>query len=106
MYECAAYIPDMSCEDSKRACHCQRRARYEARLRAGVALYPAPLGAGEIDALVALGWLSAWETSTRRVLDCGYSPDAIARSSRKRMSPSLPMTEITKRTRPWLEVSA
>jgi hypothetical protein len=59
MYECAAYIPDMSCEDSKRACHRQRQARYEARLRAGVALYPAPLGAGEIEALVALGWLSA-----------------------------------------------
>jgi hypothetical protein len=35
----------------------QRQARYEARLRAGVALYPAPLGAVEIDALVALGWL-------------------------------------------------
>jgi hypothetical protein len=36
----------------------------------------------------------------------GYSPDSIARSSRKRISPSLLVSEITKRTRPWLEVSA
>ena len=47
----------MSCEHSKRALHRQRQASYEARLRAGVALYPAPLGAVEIGALVALGWL-------------------------------------------------
>jgi hypothetical protein len=33
MYYCAAYIPDMSCEDSKRARHRQRQAAYEARLR-------------------------------------------------------------------------
>ena len=63
-----AYIPDMSCEDSKRARHCQRQARYEARQRAGVALYPAPLGAGEIDTLVTLGWLrEGAETDRRRV---------------------------------------
>jgi hypothetical protein len=47
----------MSGEDSKRALHRQRQARYEARQRAGIALYPAPLGAVEIDALVALRWL-------------------------------------------------
>jgi hypothetical protein len=47
----------MSCQDSKRACHRQRQARYEARLRAGVALYPVPLRASEIDALVMLRWL-------------------------------------------------
>jgi hypothetical protein len=47
----------MSCQDSKRARHRQRQARYEARQRAGVALYPAPLSAAEIDALVALGLL-------------------------------------------------
>ena len=29
----------------------QRQARYEARQRAGVALYPAPLSADEIDVL-------------------------------------------------------
>jgi hypothetical protein len=52
-----AYIPDMSCEDSKRARHRQRQAQYEARLREGVALYRVPLGSLEIDALVALGWL-------------------------------------------------
>jgi hypothetical protein len=53
----SAYIPDMSCQNSKRVRHRQRQARYEARQRAGIALYPAPLGAGEIDTLVALGWL-------------------------------------------------
>ena len=37
--------------------HRQRQARYEARQRAGVALYPAPLSAFEIDTLIALGWL-------------------------------------------------
>ena len=52
-----AYIPDMSCQDAKRARHRQRQARYEARLRDGVALYPVPLGASEIDALVMLRWL-------------------------------------------------
>jgi hypothetical protein len=29
--ECTAYIPDMSCDDSKRARHRQRQAAYEAR---------------------------------------------------------------------------
>jgi hypothetical protein len=53
-----AYVPDMSCDDPKRARHRQRQAAYEARVRAGVALYPVPLGAAELDALVALGWLS------------------------------------------------
>lgn len=68
MHECSAYIPDMSCEDSKRARQRQRQAAYEARLRAGVALYPAPLGASEIDALVALGWLrEGTETDRGRV---------------------------------------
>ena len=46
----------MSYHDN-RVRHRQRQARYEARQRAGIALYPAPLGAGEIDTLVALGWL-------------------------------------------------
>jgi hypothetical protein len=49
MYECTAYIPDMLCQDTKRAR--QRQARYEARRRVGVALYPANLGGVEIDAL-------------------------------------------------------
>ena len=51
MYGCTAYILDMPCEDSKRVRHRQRQARYEARQRAGVALYPANLGGVEIDAL-------------------------------------------------------
>jgi hypothetical protein len=51
----ATYISDMSCEVSKRARHRQRQARYEARMRAGVALYRVPLGSLEIDAPVALG---------------------------------------------------
>jgi hypothetical protein len=33
MRECTAYIPCMSCEDSKRARHRQRQAAYEARVR-------------------------------------------------------------------------
>jgi hypothetical protein len=36
MHEGAAYIPDMSGEDSKRARHRQRQAAYEARLRDGI----------------------------------------------------------------------
>jgi hypothetical protein len=39
MYKCTTYIPDMSCEDSKRARHRQRQAAYEARQRAGLRLY-------------------------------------------------------------------
>ena len=37
---------------------------------------------------------------------CGYRPDSIARSRRKRMPPSLLESEMTKRTRPCPEVSA
>jgi hypothetical protein len=44
-------------EDSRRVRHRQRQARYEARQRAGVALYPVPLSADEIDVLIGLGWL-------------------------------------------------
>ena len=59
MYECSAYISDMSCQDSKRARHRRRQAAYEARLRAGVMLCLVPLGADEINALVRLRWLPA-----------------------------------------------
>src|SRR5262245_37592524 len=58
MHECTDHIPDMSCLDSKCSRHRQHR-RYEARLRAGLRLYPAPIGAAEINALVALGWRGA-----------------------------------------------
>jgi hypothetical protein len=37
MYGCTAYMPDVSCEDSKRARNRKRQAR-EARQRAGIAL--------------------------------------------------------------------
>ena len=43
MRECTAYIPDMSREDSERARHRQRQARYEARKR----LYMGEVGAVE-----------------------------------------------------------
>jgi hypothetical protein len=65
MYRCTAYIPDMSRQDSKRARQRQRQARYEARQRAGIGLYPAPLGAGEIETLVALGWLQEGTVADR-----------------------------------------
>ena len=58
----------MSVQDSKRERQRQGRARYEARQRAGVALYPAPLGAAEIGALIGLGWLpEGAEIDRRRV---------------------------------------
>jgi hypothetical protein len=53
----ATYISDMSCEDSKRARHRQRQARYEARMREGVGLFPTPLRASEIDVLISLNYL-------------------------------------------------
>ena len=45
MHECSAYIPDMSCEDSKRARHRQRQARYEARSPERLPLSPGALRA-------------------------------------------------------------
>ena len=52
-------------EDYRRAHHRQRQARYEARQRAGVALYPVPLAATEIDMLIGLGWLPEGAESDR-----------------------------------------
>jgi hypothetical protein len=49
----------MSCQDSQRARHRHRQARYEARQRAGVMLCLVPLGPDEINALVRLRWLPA-----------------------------------------------
>jgi hypothetical protein len=58
----------VSRHESKRARQRQHQARYEARLRAGIALYPVPLGADEIDALVTLNWLpDGAEVDRRRV---------------------------------------
>ena len=44
-------------DETCRARQRQRQARYEARQRAGVALYPVPLGPTELNALVMLRWL-------------------------------------------------
>jgi hypothetical protein len=52
--------------DSKHALQRQRQSRYEARLREGVALYPAPLGAVEIGTLIDLGWPPEGSESDRR----------------------------------------
>ena len=54
MHNCLSYIPDMSCEDSKRARHRQRQALYEARSRDGIGLFPTPLRASEIDEFIRL----------------------------------------------------
>ena len=54
MYQCSAYIPDMSSHDAKRARHRRRQAAYEARMRAGVMLCLVPLGPDDINALVRL----------------------------------------------------
>ena len=50
--------------------------------------------------------LRAWGKTSTLVRISSYSPDSIARSSRNRIAPSSPASEITKRTRPWLDVSA
>jgi hypothetical protein len=55
------------CQEFKRLR--RRQVRYEARLRAGVALYPAPLGAVEIDALATLSWLPERPSRTPRSID-------------------------------------
>jgi hypothetical protein len=47
----------MSRQDSKRARHRQRQARYEARLRDGIGLFPTPLRASEIEILIGLNYL-------------------------------------------------
>ena len=85
MSACSACIADLSRPDSKRARHRQRQAAYEARQRAGVALYPAPLGAVEIDALVALGWLREGTETDR-----GRVGEAVAAAIRDMASRSKP----------------
>ena len=70
----------MSREDSKRARHRQRQARYEARVRAGVGLYPVPLEAIDIDTLIALQWLSEGSEVDRALV--GKRIAALVRSLR------------------------
>lgn len=55
-----------TCEETRRVNQRRRQASYEARRRVGVALYPTPLGAAEIEALVALGWLEEGCVTDRR----------------------------------------
>ena len=50
---------------SRKEAHRQNQRRYEARQRAGIGLYPVPLGCREIDLLVALGWLPEGEEANR-----------------------------------------
>jgi len=50
---------------SRTEAHCQSQRRYEARQRAGIGLYPVPLGCREIDLLIALGWLPEGEEGNR-----------------------------------------
>jgi hypothetical protein len=44
-------------DDRKHRRQRRRQAQYEARQRSGIAIYPVPLGADELDALIHLGWL-------------------------------------------------
>jgi hypothetical protein len=57
----------MSCQDSKRVRQRQRQARYEARLRNGIGLFPTPLGASEIDVLISLNYLPEGKTIDKQV---------------------------------------
>ena len=50
---------------SRREARRENQRRYEARQRAGIGLYPVPLGCREIDLLIALGWLPEGEEANR-----------------------------------------
>ena len=50
---------------ARREAHRQNQRRYESRQRAGIGLYPVPLGCREIDLLIALGWLPEGEEDKR-----------------------------------------
>ena len=50
---------------ARREAHRQNQRRYESRQRAGIGLYPVPLGCREIDLLIALGWLPEGEEANR-----------------------------------------
>ena len=80
MHECSAYIPDMSCEDTKRARHRQRQAAYEARVRDGIGLFPTPLGASELDVLISLNYLPEGAEADRTLV--GEAVAAAIRSLR------------------------
>jgi hypothetical protein len=73
-------MPDMSRQHSKRARHRQRQARYEARLRDGVGLFPTPLRSSEIDVLISLNYLPEGGEIDRRLI--GEAVAAAIRSLR------------------------
>ena len=50
---------------SRKEAHRETQRRYESRQRAGIGLYPVPLGCREIDLLIALGWLPEGEEANR-----------------------------------------
>jgi hypothetical protein len=50
-----------------------RRRRYRARRAAGVAVYPVPLTATEIDWLVRMEWLDASEVADRKAVGEGIA---------------------------------
>ena len=50
---------------SRKEAHRETQRRYESRQRAGIGLYPVPLGCREIDLLIALGWLPQGEEGNR-----------------------------------------
>ena len=68
-----------------------------------VAAWPLAAMAQEVGRTYRVGILMNMDSGGR---DSGYSPNSMPRSRRKRISSSLPVSEITKRTCPWLDVSA
>ena len=50
---------------SRKEARRENQRRYESRQRAGIGLYPMPLGCREIDLLIALGWLPEGEEDKR-----------------------------------------
>ena len=86
MHECAAYIPDMSCQDSKRARQRQRyearlektaafrkrraadTARWRERLHCGAAVYPVEVDGTTFDLMERFGGLKDSKTSDRRAV--------------------------------------
>ena len=50
---------------SRREAHRENQRRYESRQRAGIGLYPVPLGCREIDLLITLRYLREGEEGNR-----------------------------------------
>ena len=68
---------------SRKEAHRENQRRYEGRQRAGIGLYPVPLGCREIDLLIALGWLPEGEEGNReRVGEAVIARSAFATAGR------------------------